>query len=266
MPLCSVEIPGRVDQEVVRNAQKLAGEALDIAHKHLKVPDPEDLEINVIKGEGKQAKILVSYTVGPNVYPDYADPSFNPTKEQVFEAGEKIQEQASQSGLEVAQTTIEAWENTTFIFRSSKASKPIPPGEDLGEVGLSIKKPQLRLILSPKKLQGPTALPRETEPTTEPEPNLKFIEGVGKKLSEVLGLPEDSPIPVHVQPTLFADTDIAVELDCQPILGYQIPEEAMTYVAQLIEQELNQNPSTKDGSAEVWVRQGQPVTHRFTSK
>lgn len=207
MPLCSVEVPRRTAPGVVQKAQKLAGESLEIAHKQLGVPDPEDLEINVIEGEGEQTKFLVSYTIGPNEYPDFPSPSFSPTK-----------------------------------------------------------RPQLRLIVSPEKQQGLTALPREAEPTTELGPDLKFIEDVGKKLSEVLGLPEDSPIPVHVQPTLFADTDFAVVFDCQPISGYQISEEARIYMAQVIEQELNQNPSTRDGSAEVWVRQGQPARHHFVGK
>jgi len=266
MPLCSVEVSRGAAPEVLQKAQKLARESLEIACKQLEVPDPEDLEINVIEGEGGQTKLLVSYTIGPNEYPDFPNPSFNPTDEQVSQTGKKIHAKASRGDLEVAQTTIEAWENTTFILRNPEAPEPTPPDEDLKEIGLSIKRPQLRLIVSPEKQQGSTALPREAEPTTEPEPNLKFIEGVGKKLSEILGLPEDLPIPVHIQPTLFADTDFAVEFDCQPISGYQISEEARTYIAKLIERELNQNPSTRNGSAEVWVRQGQPASRHFTSK
>lgn len=263
MPLCSVEIPRGAAPKVVQEAQKLAGEALEIAHKRLEVPDPEDLETNVIEGEGEQAKLLISYTVGPNEYPDFPDPSFRPTDGQVSVTGKEIHAKARRSNLEVTQTTIEAWENTTFILRDPEAPEPTPTDEDLREIGLSIEKPQLRLIVSPEKQQSLTTLPREVEPTSEPEPNLEFIEGVGRKLSEALGLPEDSPISVHVQPALFADTDFAVEFDCQPVTGFQISEEARTYIAQLIEQELNQNPSTMDGSAEVWVRQGQPTRHHF---
>lgn len=266
MPLCSVEVPRGAAPEVIQKAKKLAGESLEIVHRQLGVPDPEDLETNVVEDERKQAKLLISYTVGPNEYPDFPNPSFRPTDEQVTQTGKGVHAKASQSELKVSQVTIEAWVNTTFIFRDPEAPEPTLPAEDLKEVGLSIERPQLRLIVSPEKQQSPTALPREVEPTTEPEPNLKFIEGVGIKLSEVLGLPEDSPIPVHVQPALFADTDFAIEFDCQSITGYQISEEVRTYMAQLIEQELNQNPSTRDGSAEVWIRQGQPDRHYFVDE
>ncbi len=264
MPLCSVEVPKGAAPGVIEKAKVLANKSLEIAHERLEVPDPEDLETNVIEGE--QARLLISYTVGPNEYPGFPNPSFYPADEQVSLAGEEIHAKAIQSDLEVAQTTIEAWSDTTFILRDPEASEPTPPDEDLSGVSLSIKKPQLRLIVSPEKQQGSTALPREAEPATELDPNLKFIEGVGRKLSEVLGLPEDLPILFHVQSTLFADTDFAVEFDCQPIGDYQISEKARTYIAQLIEQELNQNPLTRDGSAEVWVRQGEPAVHHFASK
>ena len=266
MPLCSVEVPKRATPEIVQKARRLAGESLEIVYKKLEVPDPEDLETNVVESKGEQAKLLVSYTIGPNEYPDFPKASFYPTDEQVSAVGREIHAKANLGGLEVAETTIEAWENTTFILRDPKTTKPIAPDEDLKKVGLSIEKLQLRLIVSPEKQQRPTVLPPEVEPSTELEPNLSFIESVGKKLSEVLGLPEDSPIPVHVQPTLFADTDFAVEFDCQPISGYQISEEARTYIAQLIEQELNQNPSTRNGSAEAWVRQGQPNRRHFVGE
>lgn len=271
VPLCSVEVPRNSGPIVTKSAQELAGESLEIAHQRLGVPDPEDLEINVIEGKGDQAKILVSYTVGPKEYPDFPNPSFNPTDEQVNQAGREIHLKASQGSLEVNQTTLEAWKNTTFILRDPEASELIPPNEELKdelkEVGFSIESPQLRLIVSPEKMKAPVALPRETEPTTEPEPNLKFIERVGRKLSEALGLSESTSVPVHVQPALFADTDFAVEFDCQPVSsGYQISERARTYMAQLIEQELNRNPATKDGSAEVWVRQGRPTRHHFAGK
>lgn len=266
MPLCSIEVSKGAAPEVVLKAQELAAESLEIAHKRLEVPDPDDLETSVVEGKGEQTNLLVSYTIGPDEYPDFPESSFEPTDEQVSVAGEEIHATASQGDLEVAQTTIEAWKDTTFILRDLEAPEPTPPDEDLKEVGLSIEEPQLRLIVSPEKQPGQTALPREAEPTTEPKQNLKFIEGIGNKLSEVLGLPEDSPIPIHVQPALFADTDFAVEFDCQPVSGYQISEEARIYMAQLIERELNQNPSTRDGSAEVWVRQGQPARRHFVGE
>jgi len=263
MPLCSVEVPKGVGPEVVQKAQGLALKSLKIVHQLFEVPDPEDLEINVIGGEGEQTGILISYTVGPNEYPDSPNPFFEPTDKQINQAGKEIHVKANQGNLKVAQTTIEAWDNTTFIVCNPEAPGPTQPPEDLKGIGRLIKKPRLTLIISPKKQQGSVALPREVEPTTESEPNHKFIEGVGKKLSEVLGLPEDTPISIHVQPTLFADTDFAVVFDCQPDPSYQISGIARTYMAQLVEQELNQNPSTRDGTAEVWVRQGQPISRHF---
>lgn len=265
MPLCSVEVPRGSVPEVIQKAKNLAGDSLEIAHRILNVPDPEDLEINIIEGKGGLTRLRISYTIGPNEYPDFPIPSFKPTKEQVNQTGKEIQVMADQGETAVGQTTIEAWSNTTFVIRNPQAQKLTQVPEDLKEIGLSVEKPQLRLIVSPEK-QGQTVLPREFEPTTEHEPNLEFIEGVGKKLSEILGLPEDPPIPIYIQPTLFADSDFTVEFDCQPIGDYLIPKEARTYMAQLIEQELNQNPSTRNGNAEVWIRQGQPVSYHFASE
>lgn len=266
MPLCSVEIPRGATPEHIQEAKGLAGKSLEIAHGQLGVPNPKDIEINVVEGMGMQTKLLISYTVGPNEYPNFPIPSFHPTDEQVTQTGEKVRAEASRSGLGVSLITIDAWANSTFILRDPEAHEPTLPVENLKEIGLSIENPQLRLIVSPEKQQGPSVLPPESEPITEPEPNLKFIEGIGKKLSEIFGLPEDSPIPVHVQPALFADTDFAVIFDCQPIGDYQISEKARTHMAQLIEQELNQNPSTRNGSAEVWVRQGQPNRYDFVGE
>lgn len=265
MPLCSIEVPRRSTPDIIEKAKDLAGQSLEIIHSQLNIPDPEDMETNVIEGDGQETSLTISFTVGPNEYPDFPNPAFNPTDSRVTHTGLAIHEKARQTELNVSQTTIKAWKNTTFILRDQNAPEPIPPAENLKTVGSSIKRPQLRLIVSPEKQQKPATLPKEMEPSISPESNFEFINTLGHKLAEVLGLPENSPIPVCIQPTLFADTDFAVEFDCLTTGAYQIPEDVRIYLAQLVEQQLNQNFATKNGSAEVWIRQGQPAKHQFVN-
>ena len=136
-----------------------------------------------------------------------------------------------QNELNVNKTTFEAWSDTTFILCNPEAPEPVPPAEDLKKISSLIQTSELRLTVSPEMQQTTKALPVEAEPTAELDPNQKFIESVAADLSEILGLPEKTPIPARVIQALSADTQRSVELDLKLTPGSQISPEARTYSA-----------------------------------
>lgn len=77
-------------------------------------------------------------------------------------------------------------------------------------------------------------------------------------MKEILGL---GGIEAEVEFTESADTDAAVEFDCD---GNSIPENVRRYMAESVLYLLD-STQLREGSGEVWIRQGQPETHRFNS-
>ena len=82
-----------------------------------------------------------------------------------------------------------------------------------------------------------------------------MAEKLAGRMTEILGRPVVSEV-VFAQ---VADTDVSVEFDCE-IDGSQIPEEVRIYLAESALHILESSPLTREGSAEVWIRQGQPET------
>lgn len=262
MPLCTLKIPkaNRITLSVEKReeANNLCNEVLDVVLHDLKIPDPEDREIKVVFSEENEAGISVSFTTG-NVYPGFEPESFLPTKEQLETVTAKIQSLAGESSIKVDETTMEAWANTTFILRENAFVEVAPPEklELLKEIGKSINSPKVKLVLSPKKQVGISAPTKEGEPPKEEDPYQEVAKEISAVIAESLGLPEELKVKFEVEHTLIADADVSVEFDCNSEKGL-IPEKLREYIASKVGEYLDKNNLTKDGSAEVWIRQGEP--------
>lgn len=254
MPIAILEIPK--DTAInIRTAKELCEKAGDSLHNMLKVPDPEDKEIRIIRNSLGGTTLRIAFTIGPNEYPDFEPKSFFPTEEQIKLAGESVL-RIKDSPLDVSKVVIEAWRDTTFFLRKEEIPEPISPvsEEVLGEIGNHLDNPRIRLVLSPQKREGTPSL-KELGPSQEniyQEVALKL----SRRLTEILGLQE--AITAEVEFADFADTDVCVEFDCETGPNNSLPQEVREYLAKSVLYILDSSRPTQEGSGEVWIRQGQP--------
>lgn len=155
MPIAILEIPrsGRIDTS---KAKELCDKAGNCLHDILGVPDPEDKESRVTRSVLDKAILRMSFTIGPNEYPDFEPKSFFPTAEQIESAGQSVMEVVKNSPFGVSQVIIEAWRNTTFVLREGETPKPVPriTEKELREIGSRLDKPRIRLVLSSLYQEG----------------------------------------------------------------------------------------------------------------
>ena len=171
--------------------------------------------------------------------------------EQIESAGQTIQEMIEGSPFGISQIVIEAWKDTTFVLREGETSEPPPPisQEELKRIGNHLDRPRIRLVLSPQK-RGGVSFSKELGQAPENESNKATLK-LAKRIAEIFGYEE------------VADTDVSVEFDCETKAGKSIPEEVRRYLAESVLSILDSNSLTKDGSGEVWIRQGKPDTRVF---
>ncbi|OGD00048.1 hypothetical protein A2701_00020 [Candidatus Amesbacteria bacterium RIFCSPHIGHO2_01_FULL_47_34] len=272
MPLCTLEIPTAVWSGLSaarkREVGELGGRVLDTTREKLQVPDPEDREIRIVTASGPHSQISVSFTSGPNEYPDFPGrEAFFPSPEQMRAVGMAAQSLGRYSVISVERTLVELWKDTTFLLvERNNYAVPQKPEELDNVAGLTkfIYQPRLALVVSPAMIEQAGAQNLETEGSLERNPYAGQGMEVASIIAETLKLPKRN-IAVSVVTAAEADTDFSVEFDCQPQKGNKLPPEIRGYLAGLVEQYLNSNPSTRKGSAEVWIRQGIPQTEIITS-
>lgn len=261
MPLCTLEIP-RYSTLKDKGAQ-LCESALTQLSRTLEIPDPGDRETRVVDTDIRVPKMRISFTVGPNEYPAYAPKnSFSPSEDQIQTAGTIIQSKARGRG--VTETTIEAWENTTFHVRDPNAPPP-SPYQPNKEIGRQISQPKLILVLSPDKASKMVSSSRkETEPLKENGPYIGLAKETARRILEALGIPGNTECQTEVVKAKVADCDFSVEFDCQPAPGVKVSQEDRINAALQVEQLLNHSGLTQEGSAEIWIRQGDPKRQTFS--
>lgn len=260
MPIAILEIPrsGLID---TAKAKELCENAGDRLHDILDVPDPGDKESRVTRGISDKIILRMSFTIGPSEYPDFEPGSFFPTTEQIESAGQSVLGLVKDSSLGVSQVVIEAWKDTTFLLREGETPKTVSPTteEKLREIGSHLDKPRIRLILSSLYQEG-VSIPKELGQVPENESQRVTLE-LGKRIAEIFGYKE--PITAELEFAQEADTDVSVEFDCEIKPDTSLPEEVRKYMAESVLHILDSNQLTKEGSAEVWIRQGQPDTKVF---
>lgn len=231
----------------------------------LKIPNPEDKESRVIRSGFDKSKLTVAFTIGPNEYPGFEPKSFFPTKEQIELAGQSVLGMAKESQLGISQVVFESWQDTTFILRKKGAPEPVPPVPDeaLREIGSNLVQPRIKIVLSPQKREGISSL-KEQGLSSENRNFQEVALKISNRMTEILEPRE--PVAAEVEFAESADTDVSVEFDCGVESSKIIPEEVRKYMAESFLRVLDSNRTTKNGSGEVWIRQGKPERMVFDNK
>lgn len=260
MPIAILEIPKK-SQIRTSKAQELCVKAGDIAHSALRVPNPEDKETRVTEGISNKPILRISFTIGPNEYPEFKQKSFFPTEEQINSAGQSILKITKDSPISVSQVSIEAWKDTTFLLRKGETPEPALPvsKEELVKIGSNLGEPRIKLVLSPQKREG-GSVSKELGHVPENE-NPRVTTELSKRIAEIFGY--ESPIKAETEFAKAADAEVSVEFDCGIDRGHAIPENVRKYMAESVLHVLDSSPLTKEGTGEVWIRQGQPHTKTY---
>ena len=91
--------------------------------------------------------------------------------------------------------------------------------------------------------------------------------GVGRDMyaltAETFRLSEAPKLRVGILVPRYADTDIAVEFDCLSTGEDPIPEAIRQTAAEQLMSYLDTHQLTREGSAEVWIRQGRATVFPF---
>lgn len=256
MPIAILEIP-KNSQTNVSQAKELCEKAGDCLRDALNVPDLEDKECRVIRNGSEGTILRMSFTVGPNEYPDSKPTSFFPTKDQIESAGKSVLTIAKESQLGISQVVIEAWRDTTFALRKGETSEPVSPmsNEALREIGSCLDRPRIKIVLSPQKQEG-TSFLKEQSLSLEMDNYSKVAREISNRITEIFKFNE--VVTAEVKFADLADTDVSIEFDCETESDNPITEEVRQFMAESVLHILDSNRSTKDGSGEVWIRQGQP--------
>lgn len=256
MPIAILEIPKGKKIDLPK-AEELCRRVGDCLHDKLEVPDKEDKEGRAIRTSLDETVLRITFTIGPNEYPKFEKKSFFPTTDQIESAGKSVLEIIKELKVDVSRVVIEAWRDTTFALREEEEipelASPMPE-KVLRDIGNHLSNPRIKLVLSPKKQEGGSSLKERDQPL-ENGGSEEVASELSRRLTEILGLKE---IKAEVEFTELADTDIAVEFDCDTEPGKLIPEEIRKYMAESVLNLLGSNDHTKEGSAEVWIRQGKP--------
>ncbi|MBN2100440.1 hypothetical protein JW710_00900 [Candidatus Dojkabacteria bacterium] len=270
-PIADLQLPdSQLPKGVTpQQARALCDQALDITHRELGIDtlDPDDREVRVGKGakEATDGTVLaIELTAGVGTYEEGVD--FRPNEEQISAAGTQIQELCKESGIPGLGTVIRVWDETAWMLRRKDAPDPVPTltEDEMRRWGSAVRNPQIRLFLSPNAhlLSGEISSPEHmTESQKETEQFQRVTTEVATRFSKILGIPIDG-IKTEVITTLDADADFSVEFDCRTE-GEVLPEGVRDYLALTAEAVLNEDPLTRDGEAEVWIRQNRPYEREF---
>ena len=267
MPLCTIEVPitqwSGLPVSGKKEAEGWGRTVLTQTLDLLGIPDPDDKEIRIVTGnKDPWSKVTISFTSGLNEYPGFPSrEAFFPSAQQVHALGVVVQALGQESSLRVGQTGMEMWKDTTFLLVDREAQPVVSGGpgglEAMKEWGRFIDNPKVTLVVSPAIMGQASPAGKESRSGSEPEPYADTARNISKLVMETLGLPEAAGQTSVVEPAI-ADCDFSMEFDCQPKPGQTLPEPVRQSLAGKVAEYLNSDPQTKKGTAEVWIRQGEP--------
>ena len=257
MPLCTLEIPKiryanlpAVDRE--QSAVKICNEALDLTLQGLGIPDTEDREWRIVVGEGIETKMSISFTSGGDEYG--IGSVFDPPEEQIRTTGEAIQEALLGSPIKVSQITMESWHDSTFAMR---------PWDGAGKTegsSYSLKRdsgqPVITLAIPSTRLKG-ISVRTESEPPGENETFRGTAREILRLVKETLNLPREIEGKVEILPC-FGQTDTSVEVDFPDSSGGVFSKQERLRLLGKVENFLDGNKQTGEGTATIWIREGRP--------
>lgn len=269
MPLCTLEIPrdmyhGLPNRKREQIAIDVCNAALDTALSGLGIPDPEDREYRIITPTtANKSDLTISLTVGTDEYG--TGDVFDPSVSQVRSTAEAIHSKARDSQLYIHQAKIETWRDTTFRELESGHAKQTQRRHQWRSGRVEAVTPKFSIALSPAatiRMSDTSGLEGEFEEMEIIGPVVHGIIGI---MNKFLNVPAGYPRRHIVLFPAIAETDISVEVDFPSERG-TILEVKRNYLAKNIEAVLNRSEGTREGSATIWIRQGQPDVEVFPAR
>jgi len=255
MPLCTLEIPrvesGLSDSEEIAVCNK----SLDLTLKGLDIPEWDREYRVVVSNEISEPKLTISFTAGSDEYK--TGRIFNPSRKKIFETTKLIQSDPLISEFGIGSIVMEPWVNTTFISRpeDKESVLSIPPVEFISRTPEEVGEVRIKLAISPEKMNRHSVSP-EVEQFLENQHFNKVGQETSSLIKEALQLPEKSDMRIEILPTHLVQTDVSIEVDFMTISKPLLSEER-EFIAKSIMQILDKDSSTSEGSATIWVRQGE---------
>jgi hypothetical protein len=255
-PLC--------EYEGSMSSQNACGETRKIISACDKIPDENDREWRVVptRGNNGAPRVIVAYTCGPD---EYGEGPFYPTPGEVAVAGLGVLDVFSKAGIEVQEVRMESWRDTTFLLRDTGVAEQGVHLPSLEGVGKNVEGLKISISLSPQAINAASlSLPIEREGAEKQNAFEKVGNELATLIREAVGLPEGMA-EVNIQPSLAAQTDIAVDIDFL-MTGEPLSSDVRALLAAVTQSFLNANKFTRNGIATIWVRQGQPEVALITPK
>lgn len=236
----------------------------------LKVPDHDDAELRILVGEDEngdeitKTSIDVMYTIGDNEYPKFkGEETFRPSEEYMINLAAEIQALArTNKDFHVGGVTVNAWENSTFIWRGegewsqfcdTTDGGPQEPDELKESVDLVIyMTEEMRNALRKKGGSGPEA-------ANSVEEEFPLVGDFAQATKEKLGIKEsgvesERKLNCRIVVPEFADVGVGVEVRTTDTLS-RARQQAL---AEALKTAFENNEVTKDTEigVEVWIKQG----------
>jgi len=258
MPICIFSINTtdiKPTPSVVKAIKDIGRISLDILSKRLNVPK-EDTEIRIVAGEKTEMKILM--TVGGVQYPgddeSIPDPVFEPTDDEIHEAGSLIAETMSNILGEHIPVSIETFTDSAFVLIDKEMtegdnSDPLTLADLCGPVEEG--KASLKLVLSPDLALEMNATSGGNKEKSQAKESLAIAE-VLEKMGEISEIQLGNEIPGSAEVALFADSPLSVEvhvdLECDIDTNYLMGL-VLEMNAELVKRKLDRK------GASIWVTQ-----------
>lgn len=270
--------------DVVRD-KKEAGEDLSLAMafltvftdyihqitiEQLKVPDPDDAEVRILIGEDENGQeitatsVEVMYTIGDNEYPQFPGKErFRPDEIDMIWLRLGIKNlQAENNLLGIKEIAINAWENSTFIWRDKGEWSQFCDTTDGGPEEASKLKESVDLVIYMTE-EMRNALRRKVWGGLEQQRDVEeefplvgdFAQATREKLDiKESGVESERKLNCRIVVPEFADVGVGVEVRTTDTLS-RARQQAL---AEALRTALEKNETTKDPNVgvEVWIKQG----------
>ena len=243
MPICKLECqPDEIQASIVT-----CNKALDLNLSGLGIDklNPRDREFRIIEGQNRNLKIdltVKGLEYGPK------NGIFDPSKEQIDTTAQTIANTLKRP------VTITTWANSAFAMREEgQESTPRPEKVNMQIPLEQIGTPQVSLAISPRAEKSKYASGEKEPPKENPFDNIRLQ--IEEFLKNTLSLPETLRGLVTLQIALAAETNVALDINLDQVC---LDENQRDHLTASLLYLLNNDPTTKNGVATVWVRQGKP--------
>ena len=243
-----------------------------LIHTILEVPDEKDAEIRIIVGEDengdeiKETSVDVMYTIGDNEYPGFkGKETFRPDEPKMFSLWSAIKQFANLNRFDfgVKEALIQAWENSTFIWRDGEEWSKFCDTTAGGPQEADDLKESVELVIymteemrnALRKRGGGS--PEQSRSIEEEFPLVgDFAQATREKLGiKESGVESERKLNCRIVVSEFADVGVGVEVRTTDTLSRARQQALAEELKNAFENnEVTKNPEV---GVEVWIKQGE---------